>query len=77
MSEERLIKRLRVTDHLVIELWPSKVVEPPMVRIIECGKYGNHVYVRLDEVRHLVSALVNAAEELLTMEMENQGLGDA
>ena len=72
MGEESLIKRFQVTNHLVVELLPSKVVEPPLVRIIECGKYGNHVYVHLDEVRHLVSALVNAAEELLTMEMEGR-----
>jgi len=69
MGEEWLIKRFQVTDRLVIELWPSKVVEPPLVRIMELGEHGNHVYVHLDEVRHLISALAAAAEELLTMEM--------
>lgn len=64
------MKTITVGDSLTIELWSSEIVRPPLLRIVSSG--GGNIYVRLDEVSGLVSALIEAAAELALLEVENE-----
>lgn len=66
------IRYIQVTDKLVLELWPSKVCDPPVVWI---RTSRGQVYVKLADIHLLVEGLLNAALELVELEFADDGEG--
>ena len=60
---------IRATEDLVVELWPAgDAASEPLLKIRSMGT-EDAVVVYLDEVRHLVAALVDAATQLAEAEV--------